>query len=106
MLTMFFEVLKVGDDGVFAGFDDVVHDFVFVIGVGFSFFYCYGIFRAVSDAGAETVAEEVTDEACFVVDDLESAFGAVGYALSAAGAFFFVDGNDFSFCHKDPFVSF
>lgn len=104
VFAVFFKVVEVGFDGVGSGFDDVFHDFVFVVGVSFAFFDVYGVFGAVSDAGTESVAEEVADEACFVVDDLEGAFGAVGYALSAASAFFFVDGDDFSFCHKDPFL--
>lgn len=104
VFAMFFEMVEVRFDGVGSSFDDVFHDLAFVIGFSFAFFDGYCVFGAVSNAGAEAVAKEVVDEACFVVDDLEGAFGAVGYALSAAGAFFFVDGDDFSFCHKDPFL--
>ena len=70
MFAVFFEMVEVGDDSVGAGFDDVIHNFSFVIGFCFSFFNVYSAFRAVADAGAEAIAEEVADKAGFVVDDL------------------------------------
>ena len=106
VFAMVFEVLEMGDDGVGAGFYDVFHYVSFVVGFCVSFFDLYGSFGAMADAGAEAVTVDVADEACFVIDDLYGSFGAVGYAESAASTFFFVDGDDFSFCHIDPLVCF
>ena len=106
VFAMVFKVLEMGDDGVGAGFYDVFHNFLFVVGLCFSVFDLYGAFGAVADAGAEAVTVEVADEACFVIDDLYGSFGAVGYAKSTAGTFFFVEGDEFSFWHIDPLVCF
>jgi hypothetical protein len=61
----------------------------------------------VAEAGSQTITEKIAHQACFFVDDLNGAFGAVGNAETASGAFLFIDGDDFAFhCYLQVVVSY
>lgn len=59
-------------------------------------FHDDGALRAVSEAGAETVAEIFGDQSRLAVHELQGALGAVGDAIAAAVAFLFVNPDDLS----------
>lgn len=55
-----------------------------------------------ADAGPQAVAEEITDEPGFIIDDLNGALGTIGDAESAAVAQLLVDPYDLSLGHDFP----
>ncbi|MPM99744.1 hypothetical protein SDC9_146938 [bioreactor metagenome] len=91
------EVFEVRLDRVGARRGDPLHHQPLVIGGGFAFDQLDRTARTLAQAGAESVAEEVADQAGFAVDHLDRAFGAVRNAVAAAVAERLVDFDDFSF---------
>ena len=69
-----------GFDGVGTMYNDILHDLAFVVRFGLAFFNLNGSDRAVSQAGAKTVAHKIAYKAGFAVDQLNRAFRAVRYA--------------------------
>ncbi len=65
-----------------------------VIVVGVTFLEGDGILGAVADAGTETVAQGIVHNPRFSIDELDGAFGAIGYAQATPGTGFLVDLDD------------
>jgi hypothetical protein len=57
------------------------------------------ILGTVSEAGAQTVTELITDQFCLSVNDLESSLRAIRNAEPTAITFVFVNSNNLSCCH-------
>jgi hypothetical protein len=76
------------------------HGFVnlFLIeGIRFPLFDGKGALRALADAGAQAVAENIAHQFGLAVDDFNGFFGAARHAQTAAGALFFIDFDDLAF---------
>jgi hypothetical protein len=73
------------------------HHRLFVIGNCLSFNHADGAFGTGSDAGTQTVAEEIGYKPGFPVNDLERSLRAVGDALAAPRAFLLIDADDLPF---------
>ena len=76
--------------------DDFRQHLPLVVGFGLPLHHADGLFRAMTDAGPQAVAEEIAEQPGLPVDDLQRSFGAARDAQTAPGAFLFVDFYDFS----------
>ena len=101
-LVVRFQVIEVGGNHVFTLRDDVRHHPILIVGLRFPFVNGNRAFRAMADARAEAVAEQVAYEPRLAVHDLDRAFGAIRNARAAARAFVRVDGNDGSLHYSLP----
>jgi hypothetical protein len=91
------EMFEMGFDNRRALLHDGRHHGLFIIGRSFPFDNRNSSFRTGPDAGSEPVAEQVGDQPCFPVNNLEGPLRAVRDALAAPRAFRFVDADDLSF---------
>ena len=74
MLAVVFQVFQMCDGSIFTLSGNDLDYLYFIIGLCFPFLNRDGAFRALANTGAETVAHQVTDQACFSINDLKSAF--------------------------------
>jgi len=66
----------------------------FVIGLRLAFFYRYGILRTRIQAGAQSIAKQITYESRLSINDLKRTLRAVGNTNAASVAFFLVNIDD------------
>ena len=66
---------------------------------GFALVDCDGILGTVSQAGAKTIAEFISDDFRLAVHYLQSAFRTMRNALTTAIALLFVDVYHVTYCH-------
>jgi hypothetical protein len=96
-LTVFLQVIQMCFDRVWPLFDYVLHNSALVIRFRLAILDGDGILRAMTEAGAKTVAEEIADKPRLSVDYLDRALRAIRDAQSATRALVLIYVDDFPF---------
>jgi hypothetical protein len=91
------QMIEMGLDDVRALSHDIIHDRLFIVGLGLTLDDTDRAYGAGTDAGAKAVAEEVAYEPRLSIDELNSSLRAVRDTLPAARTFTIVDTNNLPF---------